>query len=1495
MSALGSLVVKLALEYAQYTGGLDKSEQATLASMKKIQGAADQFSGRVVDGFKNAAASIVALFGANALAGHIKAVVDELDRIADAAPAIGLTVQGLSELGFAATMAGSDALSLEGAMGKLNLKVQAAVNGNKEAKQVFSALGVSITDASGKVRATDEILADLSETFRALPEGPTKSALAVELFGKSGAGMVQFLSQGRDGIQALRDEFKALAGGDLERSTEIAGAFNDQLDKLAVKSNSLTMSFGNELLLQLTAVAEEFTSTGDSIWGLEGGMQSVASGAGALLRTFLETLLLVGSDVVFVFAGMGRELGGIAAQAAALATLDWEGVKSIRAEMIADGERAAQKLQEFQDRIANAGQRQAPADNSVEDSRRAVSAQARADAEKRATAALKETDNAAKATEDAYKKLMERVQERIHLADQELSLGRELTEAEKFEAKAKEDLGKIAKSLSASNLAAAQSEIAVVKQKIEQAEIEKQILKELTALSAERQRVRNADYDSVTQWMAQQKQETSQTLKGIHDRLQGLKDEAEAATLAREKNIGLAEAVERVAIARLRERQEWAYEGSERWNELQAEIEAREKLLGLLGKKEVREREEKGWTDMWSSVDQTAHDVFTNVLDGGMSAFKRLGQTLKASVLDLLYQMTVRRWIISIGTSVLGSGFGQAANAATNGTGSSILGMGQNAYSAYNMGSQAYTLGSQYFGGTMSGANALGTMWGNASATGLDGLLATNGAYGTAAGSGAGAGGFAGWGAAGAAAAVIGLAMNALGAFRSEKVVGGGLRGTLGGNDMESYELWRRGGTLFSGPRYYTESPAAELRRYEEEIKNRRDKGEGNYDLAAVYEMEREVQRLKDTYGDQIAAAETQISAIQTAYSAMRTSVGDMADVLGISSDAVRKFTMAIGSDQVNAQTGQMGISFAELSQEQIVAKVEEALRTANNTLAEQVIGTWRTVTEELRSAEIVYGTHDNDSLSNNQQYRERVESVTRVEYVRSEYAREGEKAIDTLTRLATSLSTVNTIFENLGQTLYESSLAGGDMASQLLDLFGGADNFASATGSYFQNFHSQSEQRAAMQRQLQEKLETLDLELPDIDATDARAQWRALVEEQDRTTEAGRRNWAMLVQLNDAFAAITEPGRDVGASIEAILDQQHALWADLAEAQGDHATAAQRRYEIETRGMTEAERAAYDYIAAIRAQVSSAQAAAQALSSLGDSRFDLENQLLELQGKQDEVASRTRARDLEELTKGMSEEDAARVRAAYDYNAALRAQITTQQAAQAAAQQAQQAAQQAAQAAAQLTKAWQSIGDGMVAEIRRIKGLLDGGGSESSLAQAQADFAIATAQARAGDQEAAQQLPALSRALLELAESNATTRLQLQLMQASTGNSLADTAALLASKYGIKLPAFAAGGYYPGGMALVGEEGPEIINFAQPGQVYTASQSRELMSGGGNAAVVEELRGVRRELDGLRKQIQTDNLILKDRAGITSAVLLRSESPDGLKMVDGTKAKVTT
>lgn len=67
-------------------------------------------------------------------------------------------------------------------------------------------------------------------------------------------------------------------------------------------------------------------------------------------------------------------------------------------------------------------------------------------------------------------------------------------------------------------------------------------------------------------------------------------------------------------------------------------------------------------------------------------------------------------------------------------------------------------------------------------------------------------------------------------------------------------------------------------------------------------------------------------------------------------------------------------------------------------------------------------------------------------------------------------------------------------------------------------------------------------------------------------------------------------------------------------------------------------------------------------------------------------------------------------------------------------------------------------------------------------------------------------------------------------------------------------MPRRANGGHTRAGQVLVGERGPEIVNFDQPGMVYTAPQTQEILSGGLSSAdvsaLIEEQRLTREALE---------------------------------------------
>jgi hypothetical protein len=67
-------------------------------------------------------------------------------------------------------------------------------------------------------------------------------------------------------------------------------------------------------------------------------------------------------------------------------------------------------------------------------------------------------------------------------------------------------------------------------------------------------------------------------------------------------------------------------------------------------------------------------------------------------------------------------------------------------------------------------------------------------------------------------------------------------------------------------------------------------------------------------------------------------------------------------------------------------------------------------------------------------------------------------------------------------------------------------------------------------------------------------------------------------------------------------------------------------------------------------------------------------------------------------------------------------------------------------------------------------------------------------------------------------------------------------------------LPRFASGGSYNGGMALVGENGPELIDFNRSGTIYTSNQTASMIGG----EVAGEIRALREEVSLLRYEARS-------------------------------------
>jgi hypothetical protein len=170
----------------------------------------------------------------------------------------------------------------------------------------------------------------------------------------------------------------------------------------------------------------------------------------------------------------------------------------------------------------------------------------------------------------------------------------------------------------------------------------------------------------------------------------------------------------------------------------------------------------------------------------------------------------------------------------------------------------------------------------------------------------------------------------------------------------------------------------------------------------------------------------------------------------------------------------------------------------------------------------------------------------------------EAEGAAQRLESLSVSLASVNGMMRFLDRTLFDISVQGAVAAENLVQLFGGLDNFQQAHQFYFENFFGEQEQLDLLMADLTRSFEAINEEVPEsIEA------YRALIEAQDLNSQASREMYAALLQLAPQFVdvvnraeALNQSLGDVGGALSNLTDAAVAevrrLQRQLLQLQGN-------------------------------------------------------------------------------------------------------------------------------------------------------------------------------------------------------------------------------------------------------------------------------------------------------------------------------------------------------
>lgn len=264
-----------------------------------------------------------------------KSSIDAADSLNDLSQKIGISVEQLAGYKLAAESSGS---SLED-FGKAAKHMAKSI---AEGDPLLAKLGITSKDVNGA-------LLQLADVFESMPDGANKTAVAMKLMGKSGADMIPLLNGGGEALRKMLDDGQRLYPVTTEMA-KAADQFNDSLAKLKVQSEGLGIKFANALLPALNQAMEAADEAGKRFGALGGALVGIGT-----FGTIGQTLAVVWANVSYVFKEVGIEIGGIAAQLAAIARLDFKGAGLIGDMMKRDAAVARKELDDLERRIMGLG------------------------------------------------------------------------------------------------------------------------------------------------------------------------------------------------------------------------------------------------------------------------------------------------------------------------------------------------------------------------------------------------------------------------------------------------------------------------------------------------------------------------------------------------------------------------------------------------------------------------------------------------------------------------------------------------------------------------------------------------------------------------------------------------------------------------------------------------------------------------------------------------------------------------------------------------------------------------------------------------------------------------------------------------------------------------------------------------------------------------------------------------------------------------------------
>lgn len=276
-----SVIGKVSAIFTASSAGMVSGTRAAGGALNRLQAS--------VDSLRSSTGALVAMQGAQffgsiaSQAGHYasqlvsmgQAQAETIDNMSKLAARTGYTYEEMAGLSLAADLAGVSTEKLAGAMQRADRNFVMAKNGSKSAAEAFRLAGVNFEDL--KSLSDAERFEFLAEAISKIPDAATRSAAAIQIFGRAGAELMPLFAGGAAGIREARGQAERLGLALTTVQGQNVEAMNDAFTLAGKAISGVVQQVVAYLAPGIQAVADAFTEFVGTIGGANIG-QAIGEG-----------------------------------------------------------------------------------------------------------------------------------------------------------------------------------------------------------------------------------------------------------------------------------------------------------------------------------------------------------------------------------------------------------------------------------------------------------------------------------------------------------------------------------------------------------------------------------------------------------------------------------------------------------------------------------------------------------------------------------------------------------------------------------------------------------------------------------------------------------------------------------------------------------------------------------------------------------------------------------------------------------------------------------------------------------------------------------------------------------------------------------------------------------------------------------------------------------------------------------------------------------------